>query len=68
MLSGETAKGEYPLECITTMARTQQEAESAIWHKNLFRDLVSLQPTPIDATHSVAIAAVEAASKTLVVY
>lgn len=65
MLSGETAKGEYPLECITTMAKTQMEAEAAIFHKNLFRDLVSLQPTPIDATHSVAISAVEAATKTL---
>ncbi|CAH1728386.1 unnamed protein product [Chironomus riparius] len=65
MLSGETAKGEYPLECITTMAKTQMEAEAAIWHKNLFRDLVSLQATPIDATHSIAISAVEAASKTL---
>lgn len=64
MLSGETAKGEYPLECITTMAKTQMEAEAAIWHKNLFRDLVSLQPTPIDATHSVAMSAVEAATKT----
>ena len=65
MLSGETAKGEYPLECITTMAKTQMEAEAAIWHKNLFRDLVSLQPTPIDATHSVAISAVEASAKTV---
>lgn len=65
MLSGETAKGEYPLECITTMAKTQMEAEAAIWHKNLFHDMVSLQPTPIDATHSVAIATVEAATKTL---
>lgn len=58
-------QGEYPLECITTMAKTQMEAEAAIWHKNLFRDLSSLQPTPIDATHSIAISAVEAASKTL---
>lgn len=64
MLSGETAKGDYPLECISTMAKTLMEAEAAIWHKNLFRDLVQLQPTPIDATHSVAISAVEAASKT----
>lgn len=65
MLSGETAKGEYPLECIETMAKTQMEAEAAIWHKNLFRDLTSLQPAPIDATHSCAISAVEASSKTI---
>lgn len=87
MLSGETAKGEYPLECITTMAKTQMEgeltllsnsqavcynflhskpsAEAAIFHKSLFRDLVQDLPTPIDSTHSVAIAAVEAATKTV---
>lgn len=64
MLSGETAKGEYPLECITTMAKTQMEAEAAIWHKNLFRDLVSMQPLPLDTTHACAVSAVEAASKT----
>lgn len=63
MLSGETAKGDYPLECITTMAKIQMEAEAGIWHKNLFRDLVHLEPTPVDVTHSVAISAVEASVK-----
>lgn len=64
MLSGETAKGEYVLECVSTMAKTALEAEAAIWHKNLFRDLVANQPTPLDATHACAIATVEAATKT----
>ncbi|XP_055385012.1 pyruvate kinase-like isoform X2 [Condylostylus longicornis] len=63
MLSGETAKGEYPLECVLTMAKTCKEAEAALWHKSLFNDLVSLNPPSLDATHSVAIAAVEAATK-----
>lgn len=65
MLSGETAKGEYPLECVLTMAKTCKEAEAALWQRHLFNDLVSTVPTPIDATHSVAIATVEAAAKTL---
>jgi len=65
MLSGETAKGEYPLECVLTMANTCKEAEAALWHKNLFRELVLNTPTPVDATHSTAIGAVEAASKVL---
>lgn len=63
MLSGETAKGEYPLECVLTMAKVCKEAEAALWQRNLFSDLVSNAPTPMDAAHAVAIATVEAASK-----
>lgn len=64
MLSGETAKGEYPLECVLTMAKTCKEAEAALWQKNLFSDLIASVPTPIDAAHSVGIASVEASAKT----
>lgn len=63
MLSGETAKGEYPLECVLTMAKTCKEAEAALWHKNLFSDLVAGATSPIESDHAVAIAAAEAASK-----
>ncbi|CAH0729224.1 unnamed protein product, partial [Brenthis ino] len=62
MLSGETAKGDYPLECVLTMANICKEAEAAIWHKQLFIDL-SAQVKTLEPAQSVAIAAVEASSK-----
>ncbi|CAH0778457.1 unnamed protein product [Bemisia tabaci] len=65
MLSGETAKGDYPLECVRTMATICKEAEAAVWQRQLFVDLVSKTEPPIDATHTVAIAAVEASAKCL---
>lgn len=63
MLSGETAKGDYPLECVLTMANICKEAEAAVWHKQLFVDLSQPIEPPIEAGHSAAIAAVEASIK-----
>ncbi|XP_035458041.2 pyruvate kinase isoform X2 [Spodoptera frugiperda] len=65
MLSGETAKGDYPLECVLTMANICKEAEAAIWHRQLFNDLVVEVRPPIEPAHSTAIAAVEASTKCL---
>jgi pyruvate kinase len=65
MLSGESAKGEYPLESVMIMAKVQLEAEATIWNQNVFRELVASQSAPVDATHSCAISAVEASNKTM---
>lgn len=65
MLSGETAKGDYPLECVLTMANICKEAEAAVWHRQLFNELVEEVRAPIDPAHSTAIAAVEASTKCL---
>lgn len=53
------------MDCVRTMANICKEAEAAIWHNQLLRDLSSKALPPIDATHAVAIAAVEAAAKCL---
>ncbi|KAF2896666.1 hypothetical protein ILUMI_09515 [Ignelater luminosus] len=65
MLSGETAKGDYPLECVLTMANICKEAEAAVWQKQYFIDITSKAVPPIDATHTIAIASVEASTKCL---
>jgi len=63
MLSGETAKGDYPMVCVRTMANIAKEAESAIWHKQMFAELSQCVNIPTDSTHTTAIAAVEASFK-----
>ncbi|XP_067014658.1 pyruvate kinase isoform X2 [Anabrus simplex] len=65
MLSGETAKGDYPVECVLTMANICKEAEAAIWQKQLFMDLNNKALPPIDAAHAIAISTVEASAKCL---
>ncbi|OAD53554.1 Pyruvate kinase [Eufriesea mexicana] len=61
----ETAKGDYPLECVRTMANICKEAEAVIWQRQIFHDLSSKALPPIDATHAIGIAAVEASVKCL---
>lgn len=65
MLSGETAKGDYPIVCVQTMANICKEAEAAVWQKQTFIDLLSRTTPPMDATHTIAIATVEASTKCL---
>ncbi|KAG0259625.1 Pyruvate kinase [Mortierella polycephala] len=61
MLSGETAKGAYPLEAVKTMHETCILAESAICYPPLFNELRDLTPKPTSTTETVASSAVSAA-------
>ncbi|KAK3807634.1 MAG: pyruvate kinase [Benniella sp.] len=61
MLSGETAKGSYPLEAVRTMDETCVLAESAICYPPLFNEIRMLQKRPTETTETVASSAVSAA-------
>lgn len=60
MLSGETAKGNYPKEAVTMMHETCLLAEIAIPYVNAFDELRSLAPRPVPTTETCAMAAVSA--------
>ncbi|KAI9715495.1 MAG: hypothetical protein M1812_005971 [Candelaria pacifica] len=60
MLSGETAKGNYPYEAVSLMHETCLLAELAIPYVNSFDELRSLAPRPTDTTETCAMAAVSA--------
>lgn len=63
MLSGESAKGEYPVESVKMMHAICMESESVIHSRNLFFELRYKTPSPTDATTTTAIAAVSASLK-----
>ncbi|TFK77201.1 pyruvate kinase [Pluteus cervinus] len=63
MLSGETAKGAYPIQSVLMMAETCLLAESAICYPPLYDELRAIQARPTQTVETVAIAAVAAASE-----
>lgn len=60
MLSGETAKGNYPKEAVTMMHETCLLAEVATPHFTVFDELRNLAPRPTNTVESIAMAAVSA--------
>ncbi|NP_001315165.1 pyruvate kinase L/R [Cynoglossus semilaevis] len=63
MLSGETAKGLFPVKAVAMMHSICREAEGAIFHKQLFEELRRLTPLSSDPTEVTAIGAVESSFK-----
>ncbi|XP_062861238.1 pyruvate kinase PKM isoform X2 [Trichomycterus rosablanca] len=63
MLSGETAKGDYPLEAVRTQHMIAREAEAAMFHRQLFEELRRSTKLSQDPSEAVAIGSVEASFK-----
>ncbi|KAG1856156.1 Pyruvate/Phosphoenolpyruvate kinase-like domain-containing protein [Suillus subluteus] len=61
MLSGETAKGNYPVVSVLMMTETRLLAEAAIFYPPLYDELQGIQPRPTETVETVVIAAVAAA-------
>ncbi|KAF7241468.1 Pyruvate kinase PKM [Varanus komodoensis] len=65
MLSGETAKGDYPLEAVRMQHLIAREAEAAIYHRQLFEELFRHTANIRDPSDAMAVGAVEASFKCL---
>jgi len=61
MLSGESAKGNYPVETVTMMHRICREAESAIFYSALYAQLNANASKPMSVEEAVASSCVNAA-------
>jgi pyruvate kinase len=60
MLSGETAKGNYPAESVREMSEACLKAENVIPYVSHFEELTSLTKRPVSIVESCAMAAVRA--------
>lgn len=63
MLSGETAKGSYPIQSVQMMAETCFLAESAICYPPLYDELRASTARPTETIETVSMAAVGAAAE-----
>jgi len=63
MLSGETAKGDYPVIYVKTMAKISKEAEACIWNERMFEDMMRTDTGACDNTTTTAISGVMASYK-----
>merc|ERR1711990_1345514 len=63
MLSGETAKGDFPVVCVKTMAKISKEAEACIWNERMFEDMMRTDTGACGNTATTAISGVMASYK-----
>lgn len=60
MLSGETAKGAYPVESVTYMAETAYLAECSLSYMSMFNQMRNLLRTPATTSETIALVATSA--------
>merc|ERR1712050_120796 len=63
MLSGETAKGDYPVETVQMMSKIANDAEAAVFNEQYFQDLRSSTGISKDWTEVIGVSVVEASFK-----
>lgn len=63
MLSGETAKGDYPFESVTMMHKICLEAEDAMFTTRLNNEILDCKSQSVNSREAVAISAVAASYK-----
>jgi len=56
MLSGETAKGNYPVETVSMMAKICREAEAAVFYSAYFAEMRSIQSKQPSSSHTETLA------------
>eukprot|EP01065_Artemidia_motanka_P017491 TRINITY_DN2094_c8_g1_i1.p1 TRINITY_DN2094_c8_g1~~TRINITY_DN2094_c8_g1_i1.p1 ORF type:complete len:590 (+),score=177.14 TRINITY_DN2094_c8_g1_i1:96-1772(+) len=61
MLSGETAKGDFRVNCVQVMRKITSEAQAAAWEESRFESVKALRTLPINPEESVACGAVNSA-------
>jgi pyruvate kinase len=59
MLSGETANGSYPVECVTVMSKICKEAETAIDYRDLYVKIRDKVVPPVQVPDSIASSSVK---------
>jgi len=64
MLSGETAKGKYPVEAVETMAKICRQAESVVMDYNTFHEIKRAQLGNLTTSETVCCSAVMASFET----
>ncbi|XP_024395798.1 pyruvate kinase, cytosolic isozyme isoform X2 [Physcomitrium patens] len=63
MLSGETANGSYPELAVAVMSHICQEAEAALDHESIFKEIMKSVPLPMSPLESLASSAVRTCAK-----
>lgn len=63
MLSGETAKGDYPVEAVQMMHKVALESEAALYTTSLYTELSMMTRSPCEPSTAIALAAVSASMK-----